>query len=462
MRHQHVVEVVAVFEDPQTKTFCIQMPWAVNGHLAEWVAGSSPRRVDVLRVLTNVLSALDHLHTHSIVHSDVKPMNVLVDAAGRGALADFDVSVDRATRTSVAYRREASTRARTVVGFTPGFDAPEMQRTGATKETDMYAFGAMMREVLGEDVSGDEAQLIRALMSEAPAERPSAGAALRHAAFAPVVRWQAQERRECCICADNLPLEEGAECGLADGSAHFVCSECMAAHVTSELDQELTVRQARDGRILCPGCRAEDPNRVCPYTDAILAALLPASTFANYMTGRLAVSEQRLRQELDGEYREQMEGELVRLRALSEDQARVLQARKHIEERILTCSCPGCGGAFLDFAGCFALKCHKCHPTCFFCGFCGGRFASDQETHRHCGFDGASSCPSKPDDVDIFGYRRNAQNQDPARVFEEAQNRRRRRELTEYLQTLGEGVRREVKAQIRNALAELGLQDLVD
>ena len=51
--------------------------------------------------------------------------------------------------------------------------------------------------------------------------------------------------------------------------------------------------------------------------------------------------------------------ELERLQKLDEQQRKVLEARKHVENEILQTRCPACQTAFYDFTGCFALKCES-------------------------------------------------------------------------------------------------------
>ena len=48
------------------------------------------------------------MHANGVVHSDVKPDNVLIDASGRPRLGDFDVSKDATVRRTHVF---ASTRA---------------------------------------------------------------------------------------------------------------------------------------------------------------------------------------------------------------------------------------------------------------------------------------------------------------------------------------------------------------
>ena len=53
--------------------------------------------------------------------------------------------------------------------------------------------------------------------------------------------------------------------------------------------------------------------------------------------------------------------------------------RNKIHEDILTQKCPRCKKAFLDFDGCFALKCSNC--PCAFCGWCLADCGNDAHSH---------------------------------------------------------------------------------
>src|SRR5688572_18223323 len=72
----------------------------------EWVEGTDLRTLldrqgdpglpvgSVLGYLTEVAEALDHLHRHEppIVHGDVKPANIILNAKGRAVLVDFGIA----------------------------------------------------------------------------------------------------------------------------------------------------------------------------------------------------------------------------------------------------------------------------------------------------------------------------------------------------------------------------------
>lgn len=121
MRHPTIVEIVSVFEDNIKRRMLLQMPFFEHGTLDVWITSEAPEWRAVRTVLLDIATALEYLHSSSVVHCDVKPANILIAANCRGRLADFDISVDYATRTSTRF---ATIR----VAYTAGFDAPELSR----------------------------------------------------------------------------------------------------------------------------------------------------------------------------------------------------------------------------------------------------------------------------------------------------------------------------------------------
>jgi serine/threonine-protein kinase len=96
-----------------------------------------------LRILEDVARALDYAHRQGVVHRDVKPANVLVDAKGHAWLTDFGLARGDALRTQL-------TRTGAVMG-TPMYMAPEQVRGEshtAGPAADIYSLGVMLYRCL--------------------------------------------------------------------------------------------------------------------------------------------------------------------------------------------------------------------------------------------------------------------------------------------------------------------------
>jgi len=92
-------------------------------------------------VVAQVLDALEYLHQQGVVHQDLKPSNVLIDAERRVRLLDFGIA-QRIGQGMLMRNDEA------VIG-TPDYMAPELwQGSPASPASDMFALGCVMFQLL--------------------------------------------------------------------------------------------------------------------------------------------------------------------------------------------------------------------------------------------------------------------------------------------------------------------------
>ena len=136
--HPHVATVYDVGEAPDGQLF-IAMAHCEGGSLADRIARGPVPGEAALRVARELVSALEAAHARGIVHRDVKPANVLFDAAGRLRLADFGIATLAGQDTSHLG----------VVLGTAAYLAPEQLRGGdVDHRADLWALGVTLYEML--------------------------------------------------------------------------------------------------------------------------------------------------------------------------------------------------------------------------------------------------------------------------------------------------------------------------
>lgn len=96
-------------------------------------------------VIRDVAQALDYLHDgceKKVLHRDIKASNIMLDFDYAAKLGDFGLA------RTIQKRNETHHSTKEIAG-TPGYMAPETFLTGrATVETDVYAFGVLVLEVM--------------------------------------------------------------------------------------------------------------------------------------------------------------------------------------------------------------------------------------------------------------------------------------------------------------------------
>lgn len=189
------------------------------------VAGDTVRRlldrgpvdpVGTARIGARVAEVLAYIHTRDVVHRDVKPSNVLVDAAGECYLADFGIAR--------AIGAAHFTMSGELVG-TAGYLAPEqVTDTDTGPKADVYSLGLVLLECLtgepeytGTTVESAVARLSR--QPRVPAELPAGWRTLLTAMTA-----QDPDRRPTAArCAEHLTAlaENRATAPFPSGARRF-------------------------------------------------------------------------------------------------------------------------------------------------------------------------------------------------------------------------------------------------
>ncbi|KAF8999176.1 kinase-like domain-containing protein [Cyathus striatus] len=124
---------------------CLVSPWMSNGNISGYL-GQHPEKTVSSWYIADIAYGLAYLHRKSIIHGDLKGLNVLISDHGTACLADFGLSsvfIDTASLAWNSYDTSVS-RAGTVRWQSPELIAGS---DGTTKESDIYAFACVCYEV---------------------------------------------------------------------------------------------------------------------------------------------------------------------------------------------------------------------------------------------------------------------------------------------------------------------------
>ncbi len=150
LRHPNIVNVYQTgqYEDLNYMAMMFiegrDLRYILKDHSAH---GSRLPKVDILRIMTDIASALDYAHREGVIHRDVKPSNVMITADGHAILTDFGLALSVPEGT---------------IGTTFGsvhYIAPEQATSSAmaVPQSDLYSLGVVLYEMLTGKVPFDDA-----------------------------------------------------------------------------------------------------------------------------------------------------------------------------------------------------------------------------------------------------------------------------------------------------------------
>lgn len=190
LQHPHIVAVYDFGRNALGQLFIVME--FVEGtsllHIMKQERLPVPRALDII---AQVCDALQFAHDHGVVHRDIKPTNILIDARGRVRVADFGLARHVVPETAPTTSRQS------MVMGTPVYAAPEQRRLNQPLDhrADIFSVGVTLYEMLTGQVpmgafdlpskkAGSPAiidKIITRSLSESPGERYQKAAEMRAA-----------------------------------------------------------------------------------------------------------------------------------------------------------------------------------------------------------------------------------------------------------------------------------------
>ena len=138
LRHPNIVHLL---------DFCIEdgipvliMDYALKGSLRQYAPhGTSLPLTTVVNFVSQIAGGLQYAHNHHVIHRDVKPENILLDADDRLLLSDFGLSLLTPSSEELSTQDPAGTAR---------YMAPEQLRGKPSMASDQYALAVMTYEWL--------------------------------------------------------------------------------------------------------------------------------------------------------------------------------------------------------------------------------------------------------------------------------------------------------------------------
>lgn len=145
LEHPHIVPLYDYWQDDDG-AFLV-MRYIKAGSLRNVLSNHGAVALSqVIRLIDQIADALDTAHQAGVIHRDIKPENILLDERGNAYLTDFGIA-KQFLRVATDGER-VITAPNTIVG-TPAYLSPEqIMEVAVTPQTDIYALGVMLYEML--------------------------------------------------------------------------------------------------------------------------------------------------------------------------------------------------------------------------------------------------------------------------------------------------------------------------
>jgi serine/threonine-protein kinase len=142
LRHPYILRMEPPDGENRSRPYIV-MEYLEGQTLGQFMRAVSPMPAhDALRIASRICEALDYMHSHDVIHRDLKPDNIMICTDGSIRIMDFGIA-----------KLEGSRRL-TFGGFQPALGTPDFMAPEQVKgkrgdaRTDVYSLGAMLYEMV--------------------------------------------------------------------------------------------------------------------------------------------------------------------------------------------------------------------------------------------------------------------------------------------------------------------------
>lgn len=135
LSHSNVISIYDVFR--HGKHYYMAMDYLPGASCKDLIKKQELTPLKALKILKEITTALDYVHSHNYLHCDIKPDNILFRTNGTAVLTDFGIA------------RELPDEKTNTVAGTPHYMSPEQaQGHKLEKSSDIYSLGVVLYEML--------------------------------------------------------------------------------------------------------------------------------------------------------------------------------------------------------------------------------------------------------------------------------------------------------------------------
>ncbi|KAJ7587898.1 kinase-like domain-containing protein [Mycena floridula] len=172
LSHPNVLPLYGIYylNNKETSQLCMVSPWMENGNIVRFLKDAPPGSVNHRSLMLDVALGMEYLHKESVVHGDMKGLNILITPSFRACLMDFGLS--SIADSQIPNWTSLSTQHS---GGTARWQSPEILEGGPNSlKGDVYAYGCVCYEIFTgqvpfHELSNDIAVSLKIIRGSRPA-----------------------------------------------------------------------------------------------------------------------------------------------------------------------------------------------------------------------------------------------------------------------------------------------------